>query len=284
MKTVTLPDATVVPALGLGTWKMGERSGERRAEVGAVRAALAMGYRLIDTAEMYGDGAAEEVVGEALREAFAAGELRREDLVVVSKVLPQNASRTGTVTACERSLRRLGLDYLDVYLLHWRGRFPLAATVAAFEALRETGKARRWGVSNFDVADLDALAAAPSGASCVTNQVYYSASRRGIEFDLLPAQRRRRMPLMAYCPIDEGTLARNAELAAIGKRLGASAAQVGLAWLLRHPDVIAIPKAVRVQHLAENLKVPSLSLGAEDLAAIDRLFPPPKAKSSLAIV
>jgi len=284
MKNVTLPDGTAVPALGLGTWKMGERSGQRRAEVEAVRAALAMGYRLIDTAEMYGDGGAEEVVGEALREAFAAGEVRRQDVVVVSKVLPQNASRTGTVTACERSLRRLGLDHLDVYLLHWRGRHPLADTVAAFESLREAGTIRRWGVSNFDVSDLNELLGVPSGGGCATNQVYYSASRRGVEFDLLPAQRRRNVPLMAYCPIDEGTLARHGGLGAMGARLGASAAQIGLAWLLRHPDVIAIPKAVRVSHLKENLAAASLALSADDLAAIDRLFPPPKRKSSLAIV
>jgi diketogulonate reductase-like aldo/keto reductase len=283
-RTVTLPDGTQVPALGLGTWRMGERAGNRRQEVDAVRTALKLGYRLIDSAEMYGNGGAEEIVGEALRDVLAAGELRRERLIVVSKVLPQNASKSGTVGACERSLRRLGLDFIDVYLLHWRGQHPLRATVEGFEKLQAAGKIRRWGVSNFDADDLEELLALEQGAACVTNQVYYSASRRGIEFDLLPVQRKLRMPVMAYCPIDEGALARNADLAKLGKRHGAGAAQVALAWLLRTPDVIAIPKAVKPEHLRENLSAASLTLDAEDLAAIDRLFPPPKRKTSLAVV
>jgi diketogulonate reductase-like aldo/keto reductase len=284
MKTVTLPDGSRVPALGLGTWRMGERAGSRRTEVGAVQAALMLGYRLIDTAEMYGSGEAEEIVGEALRSVFASGELTREQITVVSKVLPQNAAKAGTKSACERSLRRLGLDYLDLYLLHWRGQHPLEATVAAFEGLREAGKIKRWGVSNFDADDLAELVAATDGTHCATNQVYYSASRRGIEFDLLPAQRKLKMPVMAYSPIDEGGLARNADLATIGKRHGASAAQVALAWLLRAPDVIVIPKAVKQEHLRENFSAASLVLGAEELAAIDRAFPPPKRKTTLAIV
>jgi len=283
MKSVELPDGSQVPALGLGTWRMGERSGNRRLEVDAVRTALMLGYRLIDTAEMYGDGGAEEIVGEALRGVFATGELKREAVTVVSKVLPHNASKTGTASACERSLRRLGLDHLDLYLLHWRGQHPLAATVGAFDALVESGKIGRWGVSNFDADDLDELGAA-SAARCAVNQVYYSASRRGIEFDLLPEQRKRNIPVMAYCPIDEGKLARSADLAAIGKRHGASAAQVALAWLLRTPDVIVIPKAVKQEHLRENFSAGALVLSAEDLAAVDRAFPPPKRKTALAIV
>jgi diketogulonate reductase-like aldo/keto reductase len=284
MTTVALPDGSRIPALGLGTWRMGERVGNRRPEVDAVRTALMLGYRLVDTAEMYGDGGAEEIVGEALRDVFATGELRRADVTVVSKVLPSNASSSGTSSACERSLKRLGLDYLDVYLLHWRGQHPLSATVSALESLREDGRIKRWGVSNFDADDLDELSGIDGGARCVTNQVYYSASRRGIEFDLLPAQRRRQMPVMAYCPIDEGKLAGSGPLAAVGKRHGASAAQVALAWLLRDSDVIVIPKAVKQEHLRENFSAASLALDAPDLAAIDHAFPPPKRKTSLAIV
>jgi diketogulonate reductase-like aldo/keto reductase len=284
MKTVALPDGGRIPALGLGTWRMGERTGNRRAEVDAVRTALMLGYRLIDTAEMYGNGNAEEIVGEALRGVIATGELQREQITVVSKVLPHNASKTGTASACEHSLRRLGIEYLDLYLLHWRGQHSLQATVGAFEGLQRAGKIKRWGVSNFDADDLEELLASGSGANCATNQVYYSASRRGIEFDLLPAQRTLKMPVMAYCPIDEGRLARNAELAAIGKPHGASAAQVSLAWLLRASDVIVIPKAVKPEHLRENFSAESLTLSADDLAAVDRIFPPPKRKTTLTIV
>jgi diketogulonate reductase-like aldo/keto reductase len=283
-KVVTLPDGSKVPAVGLGTWRMGERAGQRRAEITAVRTALTLGYRMIDTAEMYGDGGAEEVCGEALRDAFTTGDVKRDELCVVSKVLPHNASTAGTVSACERSLRRLGLDYLDVYLLHWRGQHPLQATVDAFESLRASGKIRRWGVSNFDADDLAELLALAAGGSCATNQVYYSASRRGIEYDLLPAQRKVRMPVMAYCPIDEGALARNAEFAAIGKRHGATPAQVALAWLLRADDVIVIPKAVKPEHLRENFSAAALQLTEADLATVDRVFPPPKRKTGLAMV
>ncbi|HTT09697.1 MAG TPA: aldo/keto reductase [Burkholderiaceae bacterium] len=284
MRTVALPDGARMPALGLGTWRMGERAGNRRAEVDAVRTALMLGYRLVDTAEMYGNGNAEEIVGEALRGVIATGELRREQITVVSKVLPHNASKAGTARACEASLRRLGLDCIDLYLLHWRGQHPLEATIAAFEALRQAGRVTHWGVSNFDADDLAELIATGTGAGCAANQVYYSASRRGVEFDLLPAQRKLKMPVMAYCPLDEGTLARNAGLASIGKPHNASAAQVALAWLLRAQDVIVIPKAVRQEHLRENFSAAALTLGPDELAAIDRLFPPPKRKSALTIV
>jgi diketogulonate reductase-like aldo/keto reductase len=284
MRTVAFPDGGRVPALGLGTWRMGERVGNRRAEIDAVRTALMLGYRLIDTAEMYGNGNAEEIVGEALRGVIASGELRREQITVVSKVLPHNASKAGTASACEASLHRLGLEYIDLYLLHWRGQHPLEATVAAFEGLRQAARIRHWGVSNFDADDLAELVATGRGANCATNQVYYSASRRGIEFDLVPAQRKLNMPVMAYCPIDEGKLARNADLAAIGKPHGASAAQVALAWLLRAPDVIVIPKAVKQDHLRDNFSAEALKLGPEEFASIDRVFPPPKRKTALAIV
>lgn len=283
MRTVRLPDSTAVPALGLGTARIGESARTRRAEIAAVRQALAIGYRLIDTAEMYGEGGAEEVIGAALADAIAAGEVRREDVFIVSKVYPHNASRSGVPAACERSLRRLGLDHIDLYLLHWRGAVPLAETVAAFEALKERGLIRDWGVSNFDVDDLKALARVTGGAHCAANQIYYSASQRGVEFELLPWQRERRMPAMAYSPIDQGAAAHDRTLKAIGARHGATAAQIALAWVLRQPDVIAIPKAVRDAHLRENWTAASIALTPRDLAEIDRRFPPPTCKSPLAM-
>jgi diketogulonate reductase-like aldo/keto reductase len=283
MDTAMLPDAEKVPALGLGTWRMGENARTRRQEVAAVRLAVELGYRLIDTAEMYGEGGAEEVVGAALAESLADRTVRREDLFIVTKVYPHNASRQGTLAACERSLQRLGLDRIDLYLLHWRGQHPLAATVEAFEALAASGRIRHWGVSNFDHDDLEALWRTGGGPSCAANQVYYSASERGVEFDVLPWQRRHRVPLMAYCPIDQGALANDRTFATIGERLGATAAQVALAWTLREPGVIAIPKAVREAHLRENIGAAQLALSAEDLAAIDRAFPPPQRKRRLAM-
>jgi len=280
---VPLADGVQVPCLGLGTWRMGESRSTHAADVAAVRQALELGYRLIDTAEMYGEGGAERVVGEALRGASQAGTVRREDVFLVTKVLPSNASRTATIAACERSLERLGVDQVDLYLLHWRGGHPLGETVAAFESLRERGRIRAWGVSNFDVDDMDELWSAAGGPHCVANQVYYSASERGIEFDLLPAQRGRSVATMAYCPIDQGALASDPTLTEIGGRLGASAAQVALAWVLRQPDVIAIPKAGRERHLRENLAAAALTLTDPDLAAIDARFAPPRRKQRLAM-
>jgi diketogulonate reductase-like aldo/keto reductase len=284
MHTVTLPHSNVaVPALGLGTWKMGESARMRDAEVAAVRLALDLGYRLIDTAEMYGEGGAEEVVGAALRAWTAQPGCARDDVFVVSKVYPHNASRNGAVAACERSLKRLGLDRIDLYLLHWRGQHPLRDTVAAFEQLQRDGRIRHWGVSNFDTDDMQELWRLPVGAHCATNQIYYSASERGIEFDLLPALRERAVPAMAYCPIDQGSLARDKTFAQIGARYGASAAQAALAWVLAQPGVIAIPKAVREAHLRENFAAAALRLSADDLAQIDRAHPPPKRKQRLAM-
>jgi len=279
MKTVELPTGERIPALGLGTWRMGESARARRAEVEAVRVALEIGYRLVDTAEMYGEGGAEEVVGEAL----AAGPVPRDAVFLVSKVYPHNASRKGTVAACERSLARLRTDRIDLYLLHWRGPVPLAETVAAFEHLREAGRIRHWGVSNFDVDDLRELWRLDDGERCVANQVYYSTSQRGIEFDLLPWQRQRRLPLMAYCPIDQGALAGNRALQGIARTKGVTAAQVALAWVLRQPDAIAIPKAVQAAHLRENLAAASIELSAAELARIDAAFPPPTRKRRLAM-
>jgi diketogulonate reductase-like aldo/keto reductase len=283
MHPVLLPNGAQVPALGLGTWRLGESRTKHADDVNAVRLALDLGYRLIDTAEMYGDGGAERVVGEALSVAVRAGALRREDVFLVTKVLPSNASRKGTVAACERSLQRLGVEHVDLYLLHWRGGHPLAETVAAFQSLRERGLIRAWGVSNFDVDDIEELWAVDGGPHCVVNQVYYSASERGIEFDLLPAQRKRGVATMAYCPIDQGALAGDATFAEIGQRHGVSAAQAALAWVLRQPDVIAIPKAARASHLRENIAAADLTLTDRDLATVDARFPPPKRKRRLAV-
>ena len=284
MREVTLPTGDRMPALGLGTWKMGEAPRQQAAEVAAVRLALEMGYRLIDTAEMYGEGGAETVVGQALAEALRAGTVARPDLFIVSKVYPHNASRAGVQAACERSLRRLGLDQLDLYLLHWRGGEPLAETLAGFEALQQRGLIRHWGVSNFDLDDLEELAALHGGAACAANQVYYSLSQRGIEFDVSPWQRRHHMPVMAYSPIDQGALAAQPGLDAIARRLQATPAQVALAWLLAQPCTIAIPKAVREAHLRENLAAADLPLSPDDLAQLDVLFPPPRRKQPLAML
>jgi diketogulonate reductase-like aldo/keto reductase len=283
MKTVILPTGPSVPALGLGTWRMGENRGTHAHEVAAVRFALDIGYRLIDTAEMYGEGGAEEVVGAAVTDAVANRVVRREDVFIVSKVYPHNASRKGVVDACERSLRRLGVDYIDLYLLHWRGQHSLAATVEGFGSLVARGLIHHWGVSNLDVADMDELWHVKGGQACTANQVYYSASERGIEFDLLPWHRRHHLPLMAYCPIDQGAAATHPTLRGIGDGRGISAAQVALAWVLRHPDVIAIPKAVREAHLRENLAAADVDLTADELAEIDRAFPPPTGKRPLAM-
>ena len=272
------------PALGLGTWRMGESAGSRAAEIAAVRQAIALGYRVIDTAEMYGEGGAETVVGQALAQALRAGDVTRDELFIVSKVYPHNASRSGTAAACDRSRQRLGLDRIDLYLLHWRGAHPLAETVGAFEALQVRDAIRHWGVSNFDADDLAEMARVPGGTRCASNQVFYALSERGVEFDLLPRMRATAMPLMAYCPLAQGQLARHAGLQAIGERLGASAAQVALAWMLAQPGVMAIPKAVRETHLRDNLAAAALSLTPDDRAALDRLFPPPAARTALAVI
>jgi diketogulonate reductase-like aldo/keto reductase len=283
MKTVRLADGALVPALGLGTWRMGEAKRTRAAEVAAVREAVQLGYRLFDTAEMYGEGGAESLLGEALNGAITAREVRRDELFVVSKVYPHNASRRGAVAACERSLGRLGLERIDLYLLHWRGAHPLADTLAAFEQLLLRGRIARWGVSNFDLDDMRELFALDGGSRCAANQVWYSAGQRGSEFALLPWLAERGVATMAYSPIDQAALARHGALAAIGRRLGASAAQVALAWVLRRPGAIAIPKAVRAAHLRENLAAASIELDAEALHAIDVAFAPPREATPLAI-
>lgn len=285
MRRLDLQGGGAMPALGLGTWNMGESAARRSAEVAAVRAAIDMGYRLIDTAEMYGEGGAEEVVGQAVAEALRAGDVKREELFIVSKVYPHNASRKGTPAACARSLRRLGLDHIDLYLLHWRGEHPLADTCEAMRTLVDDGRIRHWGVSNFDTDDMEEVAAVCGDVvDCVANQVYFSITERGPEFSLLPWQRERKMPLMAYSPIDQGALATDAGLAKLAQRLSATPAQLALAWLLSRPGVVAIPKAVRESHQRENLAAANLELSSDVLAEIDRLHPPPKRKKPLAMI
>jgi diketogulonate reductase-like aldo/keto reductase len=283
MPHVKLPDGTEWPALGLGTWHFGESKAHAAAEVAAIRRAIELGVRLFDTAEMYGEGGAETVLGQAIAEAVRAGDVTREELIVVSKVYPHNASRAGTAAACDRSRRRLGLDRLDLYLLHWRGQHPLAETVAGFEALVAQGQIARWGVSNFDTADMAQLERTKGGPACAANQCYYSLSERGIEFSLLPWQRERGVPMMAYCPLDQGRLARDATLAAIGAARGASAPQIALAWVLAQPGVIAIPKAGREAHLRENMAAAAITLSAAEFAQLDAKFPPPARKQPLAM-
>ncbi|WP_262269508.1 aldo/keto reductase [Microvirga yunnanensis] len=273
----TLPGGGTVPALGQGTWHMAENAGRRREEVEALRLGVELGMTLIDTAEMYGEGAAEELVAEALAD-------QRDRLFLVSKVYPHNASRQGVVEACERSLKRLRTDRLDLYLLHWRGGVPLEETVAGFEELRRSGKIRHWGVSNFDVDDMEELLQAPGGETCATNQVLYNVTRRGPEFDLLPWMAKRRMPLMAYSPVEQGRLPRGGALQAIGQSYGASPFQIALAWLLQKPNVIAVPKASRADHVRDNHRALEIRLSPEDLEAIDAEFPPPRRKRPLEMI
>ena len=285
MRTLPLSNGRDIPVLGLGTWRMGESANRRAAEVAAVREAIAMGYRLIDTAEMYGEGGAETVLGQALAEALRAGDVRRDELFIVSKVYPHNASRRGTPEACERSLKRLGLDTIDLYLLHWRGSHPLRETADAMQALIAEGRIGHWGVSNFDTDDMEELAQAVGpGPACAANQVYLSLGERGPEFSLLPWLRERGMPLMAYSPIDQGALASDEALGALAARLGVTAAQLALAAVIARPGVVAIPKAVRSAHLQENLAAAQLELDAATLAELDRLHPPPRRKMPLAMI
>ena len=277
----TRPNALSLPSLGLGTWRMGESRARRAAEVAAVRSAIEMGYRLIDTAEMYGEGGAEEIVGQAVAEALRAGDVRRDEIVIVSKVYPHNASRRGTVQACERSRKRLQLDTIDVYLLHWRGEHALSDTAGAMQTLVAGGQVGTWGVSNFDVDDMEELMAV--GPNCACNQVYFSLSERGPEFALLPWLREHAMPLMAYSPIDQGVLARHEALAGVAAPLGLTAAQLGLAWVLAQPGVVAIAKAVKSEHQRDNLAVAARRLSAETLRELDAIFPPPRRKKALAM-
>jgi diketogulonate reductase-like aldo/keto reductase len=274
MPTVTLPSGLQVPALGIGTWKMGEIPGDRTSEVEALKTALDLGMTLIDTAEMYGDGASEAVVGEAI-----AG--RRDEVFLVSKVYPWNASRDGVRAACARSLERMKTERIDLYLLHWRGSHPLAETVAGLESLRAEGHIGAWGVSNFDVEDMEELMQVPGGEHCAANQVLYNLSRRGIEYDLLPWCQARGISVMAYSPIEQGELLHHPEIIRIAKAYQATPAQVALAFVLEREGVIAIPKTRHTARVEENRGAVDLDISDDDWMVLDRLFPPPTSKQPL---
>jgi diketogulonate reductase-like aldo/keto reductase len=267
--TLKLPGGEIVSRLGQGTWHMGESPRLRDAEVAALKLGLDLGMTLIDTAEMYGDGEAERIVAEAI-------EGRRDEVFIVSKVLPQNASRAGTIAACERSLKRLDTDRLDLYLLHWRGRYPLKETLAGFQVLVRDGLIKAWGVSNFDAGDMEELAALPGGDAVATNQVLYNLARRSIEANLITWCRARGIPIMAYSPVDQGRVLRDRTLARVAARHGAEPAQVALAWLLRHEEMMVIPKATNAAHVRENRAALDLSLSPADLAELDGAFPAPR--------
>jgi diketogulonate reductase-like aldo/keto reductase len=277
VRSTTLPQGEAVPALGQGTWGMAEGKHSRDEEITALRTGLDLGMTLIDTAEMYADGGAEELVGEAIHG-------RRGEVFLVSKVLPQNASQTGTIAACERSLKRLKTKWIDLYLLHWRGPILLEKTVQAFDELVQLGKIRYWGVSNFDVSDIKELFSLNSRTSVATDQVLYNLTRRGIEYDLLPWCLERKIPVMAYSPVEQGRLLAHPELLRIAKQHNAQPAQIALAWALRQDKVIAIPRAGIPAHVRENRKALDVRLTEADLTKLDRAFPPPTRKQPLAML
>ncbi len=274
MKTVTLPSGERVPAFGLGSWNLGDARAARAEEIATLRLGLDLGATLIDTAEMYGDGRAEELIAEAI-----AG--RRDEVFLVSKVYPHNASAQGAIAACERSLKRLNTDRIDLYLLHWRGAVPLAETLQAFMRLKQAGKIRHYGVSNIDLADMQELWRLPGGETVASNQLLYNLGRRGIEWDLLPWLRQRRVPIMAYSPLEQARLMQDRRLAGFAQRQGMTPAQAALAWLLAREDVIVIPKTGGRARLKENLGTLAQVLTPAQLAELDRLFPPPAAASPL---
>jgi diketogulonate reductase-like aldo/keto reductase len=277
LPTVTLPSGQTVPQLGQGTWHMGESGRMRKDEVAALKLGLDLGMTLIDTAEMYGNGGAEEVVAEAVQG-------RRDECFIVSKVLAENSSRTGTIAACERSLKRLKTDRIDLYLLHWRGRPKLEETVSGFETLLAAGAIRAWGVSNFDVDDMEELIALKGGTACASNQVLYNLRRRGIEAGLLPWCRERGIPIQAYSPIEQGRLLRDRALTAVAIRHRATPAQIALAWVLRHKDMMVIPKATTLEHVRENRAALDITLTEQDLGELNRAFPPPKGRRPLELL
>lgn len=274
---VSFADGTRVPALGLGTWHMGETRASASDEIRALKAGIDCGMTLIDTAEMYASGGAEEVTGEAIKGI-------RDEVFLVSKVLPSNASRKGTIAACEASLKRLGTDRIDLYLLHWPGRHPLEGTVEAFEELCAAGKIGRWGVSNFDTLGMRQLSALPGGQNCTSNQVLYNLSTRGIEFDLLPWMAEQSMPLMAYSPLDEGRLMRHPGLGRMAGQLGVTPAQLALAFLLSRDNVISIPKSSNQERVMENRASADIALNDDQLAELDLMFPPPRSREPLQMI
>ena len=274
MRTVGLPGGDEVVALGQGTWRMGERRAARKNEVAALRHGIACGMTLVDTAEMYGSGGAEKVVGEAIRG-------QRDTVYLVSKVLPSNAGRKRMARACEKSLKCLGTDYLDLYLLHWRSGVSLDEVVEGFLALQEAGKIRRFGVSNFDTDDMEELWETPSGQGCQTNQILYNLSRRWPEAALMDWSRRHSQPLMIYSPLEQGRLPEGGALGAIAAERGVTPMQVALAWVLRHEDMFVVPKASRIAHVDENLGALDIMLTDDELAALDTAFPPPAGDAPL---
>ncbi|WP_320200417.1 aldo/keto reductase [Agrobacterium sp. rho-13.3] len=272
--TVTLPSGTSIPALGIGTWNMGEARSDEAQEIASIRKAVALGMTVVDTAEMYADGRSEEIVGQAI-------EGLRDQVFLVSKVYPFNASAKGTIEACERSLKRLGTERLDLYLLHWRGSHPLEETVEAFETLKAQGKITDWGVSNFDTDDMEELFSVPDGRNCAANQVLYNLSRRGPDYDLLPWCQQHGIPVMAYSPIEQGKLLKDHELIRIAKAYQATPAQLALAFILERDGVIAIPKSAKPERVEENRGATDLDISDADWAALDAAFPPPQKKVSL---
>src|SRR5262245_1183363 len=274
VRTVALPSGETIVALGQGTWGMGEDRRHRASEIASLRLGLDLGMRLIDTAEMYADGGAEDIVGEAIKG-------RRDEVFLVSKVLPHHATRRGTLDACHASLKRLRTDRLDLYLLHWRERVALAETIQAFESLVRSGDIRRWGVSNFDMSDMEALLELTGGKAVATNQVLYNTAQRGIEFDLLPWCRARDIPLMAYSPIDQGRLLKNATVQRVAARRSATPAQIAIAWVLRHEGVLTIPKATKPDHVRANREALDIRLTHQDLEDLAHEFPPPSRKVPL---
>ncbi len=277
IRKIALPSGETVVALGQGTWSMGEDRRRRATESAALQLGLDLGMRLIDTAEMYGDGGAEDVVGAAI-------DGRRAEVFLVSKVLPQHATRRGTVAACHASLKRLRTDRLDLYLLHWRGRVPLAETLEAFQALVHSGDIRYWGVSNFDTSDMEELVEIPGGTAVATNQVLYNLARRGIEFDHLSWCRAHQIPVMAYSPIDQARLLASRTARRVASRHNATVAQVALAWVLRQQGVLAIPKATNPDHVRENRESVEIHLTPQDLEDLDRQFSPPSSKVPLEVL
>jgi diketogulonate reductase-like aldo/keto reductase len=277
LPTVTLPSGETVLQLGQGTWHMGENGRARKEEVAALKLGLDLGMRLIDTAEMYGNGGAEEVVAEAVKG-------RRDECFIVSKVLAENSTRAGIIAACERSLKRLKTDRIDLYLLHWRGVPKLEETLSGFQALTASSAIRYWGVSNFDVDDMEELVALPGGTNCASNQVLYNLRRRGIEAGLLPWCRDRGIPIMAYSPIEQGRLLRDRTLTGIAIRHRATTAQIALAWVLRQNDMMVIPKATTLEHVRDNRAALDIRLTEQDLGELNRAFPPPKGPRPLELL
>lgn len=277
VKQVYFPNGIHVPALGQGTWNMGEQETTAAQEIKALQFGIDLGFTLIDTAEMYANGGSETIVGKAIQG-------RRDQVFLVSKVLPSHASNTGTVNACEASLKRMKTDYIDLYLLHWPGSIPIDETVNAMTSLVQQGKIRQWGVSNFDLSELQKLFSFIRPNQLATNQVLYNLSRRGIEYDLLPWQTKNHIPLMAYAPIEQGRLLQHPALIKLAEQHYVKPSQIALAWILRHSNVIAIPKASTIEHVKDNASALSITLTEQDIAYLDHHFPPPQHKMPLEVI